>query len=155
MAMISLNCPKLKELTDEYTQKQLKQLSGVCPDSVGSLSGIEAEVDKEGEEENIYSEIFECWNEQRIIKHAKLSDKARGKIRSALKDGHTKEDIERAIKNYAVVVHGDLYFWDHTWPLELFLARGLSRFVDAAKPLYNFLKDKSKTGTESDGSTFS
>jgi hypothetical protein len=44
---VSINCPRLKELSDEYTQKQLKTLSGVNPDSVGSKSRIEEEVDKD------------------------------------------------------------------------------------------------------------
>ena len=78
-------------------------------------------------------------------------------IKSALKDGHTGEDIKQAIRNYATVVHGDIYFWDHVWPLEFFLTRGLSRFVDAAKPLQNFLtkKDKSNTEVDANGLSFS
>ncbi len=46
---ITLNCPKLRDLCDEYTQKQLKGLSGQSPDShrdtIGIHSVSEEEVD--------------------------------------------------------------------------------------------------------------
>ncbi len=41
---ITINCPKLKDLCDEYTQKLILQKSGVNRELVGSLSGIEEEV---------------------------------------------------------------------------------------------------------------
>ena len=56
---ITLNCPKLKDLCDEYTKKTLKELSGHTPDtnreSVGiasnynSMSNKKEDKDKEGE----------------------------------------------------------------------------------------------------------
>jgi len=45
---VHLNCPRLKELTDEYTKKQLKIISGQTPDSYrDKLRPKEEEVDKE------------------------------------------------------------------------------------------------------------
>lgn len=44
---ITLKCPKLKDLCDEYTKKQLAQKSGQSPDSVGILSPLEGEVEGE------------------------------------------------------------------------------------------------------------
>lgn len=48
---ITLNCPKLKTLCDEYTEKKLKEISGQTPDKlpiqIGSDSGTDKEVDKE------------------------------------------------------------------------------------------------------------
>lgn len=49
--VVSINCPRLKELSDEYTQKQLKNLSGVSPDTVGIKSRIEEEVDIDKEKD--------------------------------------------------------------------------------------------------------
>lgn len=46
--MITLNCPKLKELCDEYTQKKLKNISGGKPDIIPTK---EKELDKEIEED--------------------------------------------------------------------------------------------------------
>jgi len=36
---IYLNCPKLKELTDEYTERMLKKKSGLNPDQIGTKNG--------------------------------------------------------------------------------------------------------------------
>ena len=52
--LIGLNCPKLIKLCDEFTQKTLKQKSGLSPDKIGIKSVIEEdkeeEVDKDKEE---------------------------------------------------------------------------------------------------------
>ncbi|MFH1230958.1 MAG: conserved phage C-terminal domain-containing protein, partial [Planctomycetota bacterium] len=60
--LVTLNCPRLKELCDEYTEKLLSKLSGQNRDSVGSLSltsrartlevEVEVEVEVEREKEN-------------------------------------------------------------------------------------------------------
>lgn len=51
--MIELKCPKLKELCDEYTQKQLFKMSGQTPDpNRDLLPTIEAEAETEAEKDN-------------------------------------------------------------------------------------------------------
>lgn len=55
-SMVYLNCPRLKELTDEYTKKQLQKLSGQKPDPNRDKlrpKEEEVEVDKEEEVEEI------------------------------------------------------------------------------------------------------
>jgi len=48
---ISLNCPKLIKMCDEFTTRMLKQESGVEPDKVGTESGTEVEVEVEVEKD--------------------------------------------------------------------------------------------------------
>jgi len=51
MPQIRLNCPKLKEYTDEYTQAQIKKKSRETPErcrrKIGSFSRTETEADKD------------------------------------------------------------------------------------------------------------
>lgn len=47
---IMLNCPKLQELSDEYTQKGLKKISGQTPDLCRDKVTIEEEVEEDKEE---------------------------------------------------------------------------------------------------------
>jgi len=53
---ITLNCPKLQELSDEYTQKNIKKMSGQTPDPCRDKVTIEEEKEEEKKE---YSADFE------------------------------------------------------------------------------------------------
>lgn len=48
------------------------------------------------------------------------------------------EAVVAAVENYAAVVGGDEFRWDHRWTIVDFLKRGLDRFVPEADPLRNF-----------------
>jgi len=87
--------------------------------------------------------IFEFWNEQGIIKHRKLTEKIKTKIRSALRE-YSLDEIREAISKYAKVLKGDEYFWTYKWTLPDFLARGLTRFLDT--PIEEFEKIKNGFG---------
>ncbi|HUX59203.1 MAG TPA: replication protein [Bacteroidales bacterium] len=87
--------------------------------------------------ENIYTPLYEHWNSLKIIIHKKLTEKQKTKIRAAIKD-YTKEEIIKAMDNYAYVVNSSGHYFSHKWPMEDFLQRGLSKFVDEATPLTNF-----------------
>jgi hypothetical protein len=93
-------------------------------------------------------EIYNYWNTKKIIVHEKMTEKMRTKIQKVLKDDYTVEQINKAIDNYDYVLkHPELYFFSFKWPLDYFLARGLSKFMDNAEPLTNFLHDKNKSST--------
>ncbi len=47
-------------------------------------------------------------------------------------------DVCVAVENYANVLGGTEYRWDHSWTLVDFLKRGLDKFVPEARPLENF-----------------
>lgn len=87
--------------------------------------------------------VFDFWNKQKIIKHSALTSKMKTKIHSSLKE-YSSSEICGAIEKYAKVLELGVpekrqkYWWTHKWTLEDFLARGLTRFVDA--PIDDFLK---------------
>lgn len=93
---VVINCPRLKELADEYTQKQLKDLSGQCRDNVGSESGqtpvqeteVETEVErkaflseKQPEAAHFSNKVGEEYRERIIELCQKLRNKTNGKTR--------------------------------------------------------------------------
>jgi predicted transcriptional regulator len=87
--------------------------------------------------------IFNYWNSNNIIKHNKLTDKIKRKVKSSLKD-YSVEEITNAIKNYSYVIKSDEYFFNYKWPLVDFLKRGIEKFMDNADPLNNFKINKNK-----------
>jgi phage replication O-like protein O len=95
---------------------------------------------KENIKESIYIQVFDFWNSKNIIKHKKLTDKIKRKISGTTAD-YTIDEIMKAISNYEIVLHGDKYYWSHTWTLEEFLQRGLEKFLTDAC-FENYLKGK-------------
>lgn len=95
--------------------------------------------------DNIYIDIFNMWNELRIIKHTKLTNDIKKAIDSTLKD-YTQEEIIQAINNYSIIVKGEEYYFNHKWTLAEFLSRNkhnnIERFLDLEIAKQNFLKDR-------------
>lgn len=92
----------------------------------------------------IYIVLFNLWNEQGIITHKKLTNGMKQSIDSAIKD-YSQEEIEQAMRNYAVIVKGADYYFDHKWTLAEFLSRGkgnnIERFLDLEVAKSNFKKE--------------
>lgn len=88
--------------------------------------------------------IYTLWNDQKIITHKKITGSISTAIKTSLKD-YSKEDIEQAIKNYALIVHGDEYYFSHSWTLKDFLKRGLDKFLDLEVAKTNYRSDKNGT----------
>lgn len=107
---------------------------------------------KENLKENlkeIYVVIFNLWNELRIITHKKLTSDMKRAIDNARKD-YSQEEIEQAMRNYALIVKGAEYYFDHRWTLAEFLTRrhsnNIERFLDLEVAKANFRKgDKGGT----------
>lgn len=97
--------------------------------------------------------VFEFWNEQKIIQHRELTQKRKSAINARLKN-YTPDELKKAIKNYAEILNGDMYYWTHKWSLEDFMnPKNLERFTDEANPFNNYAKTgnkKQKTGTAGD-----
>jgi phage replication O-like protein O len=89
-----------------------------------------------------YLTVFDHWNSKGIIKHRALTAKMERAINGRLREKYTLEDITRAIDNYAAVFSDPNCFFSYRWTLTDFLNRGLDRFVDDARPLENFRRDK-------------
>lgn len=91
----------------------------------------------------IYIAIFDHWNSKGIIKHKKLTDKTKRKIKSALKD-YDVDDLKKIIDTYAEVALGEKYWFDYKWTLEEFLQRGVMKFENREVALQNYIKDEYK-----------
>jgi len=72
--------------------------------------------------DNIYIYIFEHWNKQEIISHKNLTANMKKAIDNALKD-YSQEEIKQAMQNYALIVNGAKYYFNHKWTMIEFLSR--------------------------------
>ncbi len=95
--------------------------------------------------------IYTVWNELKIISHKKLTSDIKRAIESTLKD-YSREEIEQAIRNYAEIVHGAEYYFNHKWTLVEFLSRrhsnNVERFLDLEVAKSNFRGGKGGTHRE-------
>lgn len=97
--------------------------------------------------------VFDGWqattlDHSQMVSHETLTADIRSAIAKAISEHADPAKIIKAFENYAEVLQGQEYYWTHAWPLDLFLERGLSQFLDGAKPLENFL---TKNRGEQDG----
>lgn len=84
--------------------------------------------------------IYVFWNKQNIIKHRKLTNKMRNKIRTTLKE-YKEEEIKAAIQNYSEILNSDKYWFTYRWTIDEFLHKGLEKFIDGKVAKQNYLKD--------------
>ncbi len=85
------------------------------------------------------SNIFEYWNEKRIIMHRELTEDISKAIEKALKS-YKEEEIKTYIDRYAKVISDKNYFWHYKWSLKDFLTRkdGISSFTDEGSKWVNY-----------------
>ena len=95
-----------------------------------------------------YNIIYIVWNEQKLIIHQKQTDSISRAIKVALKD-YSEAQIIQAVKNYAEIVKGEEYYFNHKWILKDFLKRGLEKFLDLeiAKSNYKDTKNGKNRGS--------
>ncbi|WP_050069875.1 hypothetical protein [Anaerosalibacter massiliensis] len=98
---------------------------------------------------NISNGIYLFWNNQNIIKHRKLTNKMRNKIKSTLKE-YKEEEIKQSIKNYAEILNSKKYWFSYRWTIDEFLNRGLEKFMDGEVARQNYL-DKAHKGQKQEG----
>lgn len=89
------------------------------------------------------SVVFHYYVSKNIIQHKTMTTSMKSKIKTALKN-HGMDELKKIIDNYSTVLKGSQYFFNTEYTLEKLLRpKDLSQFGDEAKPLYNFLIDKS------------
>lgn len=105
--------------------------------------------EEEKEIDHKVQRIFTWWNVKNIIKHSKLNETRIKAIKNKLKDYNVSE-IEKAISNYATVLHDNSYYWNYTWSLEDFLNRknGFTTFLDEGSNWVNYQKQKGEISRE-------
>ena len=94
--------------------------------------------------DNITKEIFEYWNQKKIVVHRNIDD-FKKKIANALKE-HTADEIMLAIEHYNTVLNDSSYFYKYKWNLNDFLGRekGYTEFLDNGSKWLNYLDFKNK-----------
>jgi phage replication O-like protein O len=70
----------------------------------------------------IYIGIFDFWNDQKVMHHRQC-DEALIRAIKAKVEQYSVEDIKKAISNYAMVYHGEQYYFHHQYSLIDFLTR--------------------------------
>ena len=125
----------------------LNNIRNSIPDSHNSISdndNPQTKLNKTKVNNNKYTGLFNLWNSLGIYQHKKLTRDMRGAIDSARKD-YSQEEIERAMSNYAIIVKGKEYYFDHRWTLAEFLSRrnsnNIERFLDLEIAKSNFKKE--------------
>lgn len=91
--------------------------------------------------ENIYTSLFDLWNEQEIKTHKKITKRMKTAIDSLMKD-FTEEEIKRSIINYSEILKSEDTYWTHKWTFEEFLKRGNGARVFVHKSVEDYKNDK-------------
>ncbi len=96
------------------------------------------------QKKGIYIILFDLWNSLNIYIHKKLTSDMSKVIDSARSDYSIKE-IEQAMRNYAEIVKGAEYYFNHRWTMAEFLSRrnsnNIERFLDLETAKSNFKKE--------------
>ncbi len=90
-------------------------------------------------------EVYDHWNRQEgLVRHRGMMPRFEKAIAGALhqlEKGRYPDamtEILHAITNYAEVLRDPALIWTHSWTIDDFLNRGLTRFLDEAKPHETF-----------------
>ncbi|MEL5900574.1 helix-turn-helix domain-containing protein [Clostridium sporogenes] len=93
---------------------------------------------------NIYIDLFNHWNDKKIIVHKQLTKEIEKAIKKSLKK-YSKEEIVKAIDIYSEILNSEYYF-NYKWTLKDFLNRenGISSFMDEGSNKVNYETWKEK-----------
>ena len=137
-----INHQLLKELSIQPLSKSSTQ--GLSKNTTPLDTNLATPKESIKKVKEIYIELFNLWNDLRIIIHKKLTGDMKQAIDSARKD-YSQEEIGQAMQNYAVIVKGPEYYFDHRWTLADFLSRrhsnNIERFQDLEIAKSNFKKE--------------
>lgn len=139
------NCAKQ---TSKNCEAEKQKNLPIKIDDNTNIDNKESIINNTKEKEKILR-IFTWWNVKNIIKHSKLNETRIKAIKNKLKDYNVSE-IEKAISNYATVLHDNSYYWNYTWSLEDFLNRknGFTTFLDEGSNWVNYQKQKGEISRE-------
>ncbi|WP_240259630.1 hypothetical protein [Clostridium perfringens] len=133
------NINRLKEINQQKEQQKNKQKT--VQSSIYNNLNIKSN--------NIYSskdveEIFNYWNNKKIIKHKELKDDTKRAINKAIKN-YSIDEIKQAIDIYSEILKSDYYF-NYKWSLKDFLNRsnGISTFMEDGSNKANYEEWKNK-----------
>jgi len=125
----------------------IKTLKGENVESFkGLVSTLQGAKDKDKDKDKDkgdtrLSDIFNCWNEQKIVIHRSFTNQMKGKINSRLKD-YSAEEICGVIKVYSEILKSPQFYFSYKWTLVDFFSRGFDKFADqdAARANYRIAR---------------
>jgi len=134
-----------KKLAVQLTSEKLAMLHEKLAEQLKKVSSPRVtQKIKDTIQNKVYIYIFDVWNELRIIVHKKCTPDMKRTIENALTD-YSQEELEQSIRNYAEIVKGPEYYFDHKWTLVEFLSRrnnnNIERFLDLEVAKSNFKKE--------------
>ena len=89
----------------------------------------------------IIQEIFNHWNNAKIVIHRKLTNSIAHSVNARLTD-YTPDEIKESITNYRQVLESPDHWFTYKWTLRDFLSRGgWERFLSINAPLESFRKN--------------
>lgn len=106
---IHLNCPKLKDLTDEYTEKIVRQKSGQNPDKVPIKVGIKSRtknknkeirsknINKEEINSKLIKQIIDYFNKTTNQKRSYTCEETNKMINGRIEEGRAFKDFKHVI----------------------------------------------------------
>lgn len=125
--------------SDEQNDEQIRNRLGTDDEQVKNeaTQSKKDKKDKKGKKDN--NIIYAHWIKQNIIQHKKNIFESQ--IRTALQT-YSVDEIITAITNYAIILHGEEYYWSYKWTLGEFLKRGIEKFIDLNVAKNNYLQNK-------------
>lgn len=142
-----------KKYQSEYERTSQYRSKDTTNDTTNDTARDKRMENRDKRIENIYIVLFNIWNDLKIITHKKLTADIKRAIDNTRKD-YTQEEIEQAMRNYAVIVKGSEYYFNHKWTLVEFLSRrhsnNIERFLDLEIAKSNF-KQEGKGGAHRQG----
>ena len=99
---------------------------------------------------NTYIDIFNYWNDKKIIKHSEKTYEREFKKKHAdVIDDYGHDEVKKAIDNYSIVYKSDKYYFTYRWNLFDFITKGVKKFINDADPLNNFKNKEQKSHKDS------
>src|SRR5690625_832970 len=128
-----------RERVQRYREKKKLEQEKDVTLHVTQGNATEEDKNKKKNKNNKYiRDLFDHYLSKNIIQHRKLTNAMRTAINARLKD-YSFDDLKKAIDNYAYVLHSDLHWFTHKYPLADFMRdKDVRKFLDEADPLNNF-----------------
>lgn len=93
-----------------------------------------------------HQEIDVSWRSHKLRNDGTIAPDVKTAISETLKAGHSVEEINSAISNYAKILLSADCWWGHVWPLSTFLMVKYERRKDAEHKWWQFLPDNFDEG---------
>jgi len=128
--------------SDHYLDKERKKERDI--DNSASPEQAEPKPEKPAAPRWQADLVFVRWNDLHadfpaMLRHEELTEDRERAILQAMRTYGGANVVLRAVENYAQVLDGAEYRWNHAYTIEDFMRRGVSKFLDEARPLENFL----------------